>query len=1104
MLLQRYFVPEGTDPFSMFEYEKHDVEIKHHVTGKVIFSMRGAEVPKHWSKNARDVLVSKYFRKAGVPKELGCAYSPKELKEKGIPQWLAPAKGQPGMVHTGGETSIRQVVHRMVGHWAFTGWCNGYFGKDEAVAKAFYDDMAYILLNQMAAPNSPQWFNTGLWWAYGITGPAQGHQYVDLSSDTKIIFMGDDRIDAVKQELMKFVQPSPNSYERVQAHACFILDVKDTLLGDQGIMDWYAREARIFKFGSGSGANVSKLRAEGESLTSGGKSSGMLSWVEVADRSAGAIKSGGTTRRAAKMVCLDMDHPDIEAFIGVKVKTEQKVAALKVGNDIVNKYAKAVWQAAQGLVVMEQKTGAALRSNEAVASAIRAAAHLGLPANYIDRAILLAEQGRSWNEFKMDLEYEGEAYTTVAFQNANHSVRIPSKFYTVCDRGDFWKQTWRTNGTEIAATSARDLEDQIAYAAWYCGDPGVQFDTIINDWNVTPLDARINASNPCSEHMRPDDTACNLASLNLMRFFKDGVFNVEAFTKAVHLYQIMLDITCTMAHLPDKHSAAAVYLYRDTGLGYANLGAMIMSMGLAYDSDEARGICGAITSLMHAQAHVTSGKLAAQMGAYPRFTVNRESHLRCVRNHIRAANVVFDTVAGGFEQLTVKPVPINWAYLSENSLADWNDRLWREAYQLGNDHGYRNAEMTVIAPTGTISIIMDCDTTGVEPMIGLSVYKVLAGGGSMTLAPAEAVINGLKTLGYGSESQKIAEDLAYGREFKFKYPEHERVFDTALPSPFSGRSIPWPAHVKMMAAAQSFISGAISKTVNMPYSATIDDIKQCYRMSHDLGVKAVAVYRDGCKLSQPLNVLNLNKQDEPEPALEKSQELPDRGDESVIEMTERVTAKIQELLEGAVKGGLASPIQSKVRVRLPSIRQPGISVSVGFGPGNLYVSTVRYEDGKLGEIWIEYSADSGLISAMIKQMCKLANVALQYGVPTEAVLKTMIESRFEPNGMVTGHPYIKSATSLVSLAGRIIAYHELGDTSVLNIQPDAKLSVAETAEVEGIIAADVHSESTAGLMNTVGVVITGEVCPNCGSHQLQPAGMGCKRCVRCGYSGSCG
>lgn len=1138
MIIKRLFTKVGENPYDMCDYVKHDVDIRHHATGKSILRMTGMEVPAHWSTNARNTLVSKYFRKAGVPKHTtpqpGCQHS--------VPDWLRPHGPSPtgSQSDIGGETSVKQVIHRIVGHWTFVGYLNGYFDvspeeaasrraerredASEAIgipnilrgenAKAFYDEMVYMFLYQMGAPNSPQWFNTGLWWAYGIEGSPQGHWYIEASHQTCVLdghrWWADEpqvRDDAHRNDFGKYVvrgstseasdhiaslaRQSPNAYQRVQAHACYIIRVEDSMMGPSGIYDWIQQEARIFKYGSGAGANLSNLRAKNERLSGGGKSSGMMSWMRIADVSAGAIKSGGTTRRAAKMACLNIDHPDIADFINCKVDAELKVAAMHVGSKAIHRHCGLIMEAA---IACGEKQSTAIRQHSSVRQRMKDAAAAGVPHNYIDRAIQLVEQGvKSWPGDVLDLEYEGECYSTVPFQNANNSVRVDGKFLQASKDGRQIELVPRTGG-QGTMVSASELEDKIAYAAWFCADPGVQYDDIINDWNVTPKDGRINASNPCSEHMRLDNSACNLASLNLMRFVDDtGVFMIPRFRHAVRLWTIALDITNTMAHLPSKESAISTYLYRDIGLGFASLGAVLMSAGIAYDSPEAIAYAGAISALMHGQANLTCAEMASSLGPYPRFARNADDHLRCMANHMVAAGCPIRP-SPSFNGLTVTPTCIDWSSMPKNADPEFRNavnEVWTLAFTVASTDGMRCAEATVIAPTGTIAIVMDCDTTGIEPMLGLLVQKTLAGGGTMMVAPAEALSLGLKSLGYsGDKLAGILASITETRSMSGLEARHQAVFDTSFPDPKTGRSIPWQAHIRMMGAVQAFISGAISKTVNMPHDATIQDVRDAYRMGYYVGAKSIAIYRDGSKLSQPLVVPGLDAGEEVESS-------PENPSVAVLD----VAGKIRLLLEDAAKSGLTSPITSGVRVRLPSVRTPGINVAVSFGLGKLYVSTVRYDDGKLGEVWIEYSADQGIVSAMMKQLCKLINVSVQYGVPPEAILKTMMESRFEPYGMVGDHPYIKTAPSVINLAARIIAYHELGDESVLNIMPDVKLTAQQEREVVGVLRA--HNESR-GMIDIVGPTITSEMCPSCGSPEYIPSGAGCKRCVKCGYSGGCG
>jgi ribonucleoside-diphosphate reductase alpha chain len=627
LLFQRRFTKEGISPFDMFEYDYRTSIIKN-PTGEVLFEMNNVEVPKQWSQIATDILAQKYFRKAGIPQPDGSL---------------------------GRETSAKQVAHRMANCWRVWGERFNYFNSEKD-ARVFYEELVYSILNQACVPNSPQWFNTGLHESYGITGKPQGHYFVD-AKDAKL-------------------KKSTSAYERPQPHACFILSVDDDLVNDGGIMDLWIREARIFKYGSGVGTNFSRIRGEGEKLSGGGTSSGLMSFLKIGDRSAGAIKSGGTTRRAAKMVCLDLDHPEIMSFINWKMEEEKKVGAL-------------------------------------------------VAAGY-------------------DNSYEGEAYLTVSGQNSNNSVRIPNEFFKVLEENGDWELKARTNGKVMKKIPAREVWNQINYAAWRCADPGTQYDTTINEWHTCPQGGRINASNPCSEYMFLDNTACNLASANLMKFFdtEKNIFDVEGFAYTCRLWTTVLEISVLMAQFPSKEVAQLSYDYRTLGLGFANLGTMLMVSGIPYDSEKARGIAGAISAIMTGASYKTSAELASVLGAFPEYEKNREDMLRVMRNHRAAAYDASDV----YEGLSLKPVGINAKYCPDYLLSA-ACKAWDDAVELGEKYGYRNAQTTVIAPTGTIGLVMDCDTTGVEPDFALVKFKKLSGGGYFKIIN-QSVPQALKNLGY--------------------------------------------------------------------------------------------------------------------------------------------------------------------------------------------------------------------------------------------------------------------------------------------------------------------------------------------------------------------
>ena len=645
LTVNRKFTAGGLDPYSSVSWSKRTSRITN-PDGTVVFEMADAEVPATWSQVAADIMVSKYFRKAGVP----------QYDDEG-----KPLRDEHGAQKTGPERSARQVIHRLAGCWRYWGEKYGYFNSVED-AQAFYDELAYMLVNQMAAPNSPQWFNTGLNYAYGITGPAQGHYYVD---------------DATGE-----VRLSEDAYTHPQPHACFIQSVADDLVGEGGIMDLWVREARLFKYGSGTGTNFSTLRGEGEPLSGGGTSSGLMSFLRVGDRAAGAIKSGGTTRRAAKMVCLDVDHPDIEAFVTWKADEENKVEAL---------------------------------------------IEAGYPS-----------------------DYNGEAYATVSGQNANNSVRVTNDFIKAVDEDRNWNLIRRTDGKIHRTVKARDLWHKIAEAAWRSADPGLQYDTTINEWHTSPESGRINASNPCSEYMFLDNTACNLASLNLLKFvdLETGDVDIEAYRHAVRLWTIVLEISVLMAQFPSREIARLSFDFRTLGLGYANIGTVLMIRGLPYDSDEARAFTSAMTAVMTGESYATSAEMARVLGPFPGYAANERHMLRVIRNHRRAA---YDAPQSEYEALSVLPMPLDQT-LAPAPLVQAAHEAWDRALAGGELYGYRNAQTTLLAPTGTIGLLMDCDTTGVEPDFALVKFKKLAGGGYFKIAN-QSIKPALRNLGYSEQER---------------------------------------------------------------------------------------------------------------------------------------------------------------------------------------------------------------------------------------------------------------------------------------------------------------------------------------------------------------
>src|ERR671921_841219 len=899
MRIERRYTKSGQSPYSSLAFRLATSEIRN-PDGSVVFKLENIEVPETWSQVASDVLAQKYFRKAGVPAHL------KKVEENDVPSWLwrsvpdeAALASLPEDQRFGSEISSKQVFDRLAGCWTYWGWKGGYFSSEED-AQAFCDELRYMLALQMCAPNSPQWFNTGLHWAYGIDGPGQGHFYVDFETGK--------------------LTASTSAYEHPQPHACFIQSVADDLVNEGGIMDLWVREARLFKYGSGTGSNFSRLRGEGEKLSGGGRSSGLMSFLKIGDRAAGAIKSGGTTRRAAKMVIVDTDHPDIEDFIDWKVKEEQKVAALVTGSKINQKHLKAIFKACvncegSGDDCFDPDKNPVLRRE------IKAARRSHVPDNYIKRVIQFAKQGYTDIDFPIyDTDWDSEAYLTVSGQNSNNSVSLTDDFLRAVENDADWHLTARKDGKVVKTLKARDLWEQIGHAAWASADPGLHFNTTMNDWHTSPAGGRIRASNPCSEYMFLDDTACNLASANLLQFFDRATktFDADSFEHACRLWTVVLEISVMMAQFPSREIAELSYEYRTLGLGYANIGGLLMTMGLPYDSAEGRALCGALTAIMTGVSYATSAEMASELGPFARYAENADSMLRVIRNHRRAAH----GEDLGYEFLSVNPVPLDHKSCPDQNLVEHAKAAWDRALELGSTHGFRNAQATVIAPTGTIALVMDCDTTGIEPDFALVKFKKLAGGGYFKIIN-QAVPDALRALGYreseiaeieayavghgslrqapainpgslrskgftNDEIEAVEKGLKSAFDIKFvfnkwtlgedfltqtlKVPaeklndpsfellahlgfskadveaanihvcgamtlegaphlkaEHLPVFDCANPCGRIGkRYLSVESHIHMMAAAQPFISGAISKTINMPNDATVRDCEAAY------------------------------------------------------------------------------------------------------------------------------------------------------------------------------------------------------------------------------------------------------------------------------------
>nr|WP_213396103.1 vitamin B12-dependent ribonucleotide reductase [Yoonia sp.] len=1106
MKIERNFTTEGADAYAALAFKTTTSEIRN-PDGTIVFKLDDCEIPASWSQVASDVIAQKYFRKAGVPS------ATTKVKEKGVPEFLwksVPAKN----ATFGGEISAKQVFDRLAGAWTYWGWKGGYF-TTEADARAYFDEMRHMLASQRAAPNSPQWFNTGLHWAYGIDGPAQGHYYVDYQTG----------------ELTK----STSSYEHPQPHACFIQSVADDLVNEGGIMDLWVREARLFKYGSGTGTNFSSLRGEGEKLSGGGKSSGLMGFLKIGDRAAGAIKSGGTTRRAAKMVIVDADHPDIEEFINWKVIEEQKVASIVAGSKMHERYLNAIFAAIKSwdgeeIAAYDPKT------NETLAAAVKDAKRSAIPETYIKRVLDYAKQGHTSIEFPTyDTDWDSEAYSSVSGQNSNNSIRVTDAFLKAVENDEMWKLINRKNGEVAKIIKARDLWEQVGHAAWACADPGIQYHDTVNAWHTCPEDGAIRGSNPCSEYMFLDDTACNLASMNLLTFYKDGQFQVEDYMHATRLWTVTLEISVMMAQFPSKEIAQRSYDFRTLGLGYANIGGLLMNMGFGYDSAEGRAMGAALTAIMTGVSYATSAEMAGELGAFPGYAKNANHMLRVIRNHRNAAYGKAD----GYEALDVKPVPLDHANCPDDRLVKLAVESWDEALRLGEAHGYRNAQVSVIAPTGTIGLVMDCDTTGIEPDFALVKFKKLAGGGyfkiinqsvpaaleklgygsaqieeiiayavghgSMGQAPAinhtslighgfgqaeldkvegalrsafdirfvfnqwtlgqdfctktlgipEAKLNDptfdlLRHLGYSKQDIEAANDHVCGtmtlEGAPFLREDHYSVFDCANPCGKKGkRYLSVDSHIYMMAAAQSFISGAISKTINMPNDATIEDCQKAYELSWSLGVKANALYRDGSKLSQPLASALVEDDDEAREVLESG-----NHHEKAAVLAEKIVEKI-----------IIREIRNREREKMPQ-RRKGYTQKAIVGGHKVYLRTGEYESGQLGEIFIDMHKEGAGFRAMMNNFAIAVSVGLQYGVPLEEFVDAFTFTKFEPAGMVQGNDSIKNATSILDYIFRELAVSYLDRTDLAHVKPEgAAFDDIGRGEAEGVANVRTPSENAA-------------------------------------------
>jgi ribonucleoside-diphosphate reductase alpha chain len=921
--LRRYYTEPGVHPFDAVEWELRDARIGH--GGKVSFEQVDVEFPKTWSQNATNIVAQKYFR------------------------------GQLGSPER--ERSVKQMIGRVAGTIADWGRQRGYFATGED-GDTFEAELTHILLHQIAAFNSPVWFNVGF-------------------------------------------------EEQPQCSACFILSVEDTM---ESILAWNTKEGMIFRGGSGSGINLSNIRGSTETLAKGGTASGPVSFMRGADSWAGTIKSGGKTRRAAKMVVLDVDHPDIQEFIWCKAKEE-------------------------------------------------------------DKALALRDAG-------FDMSIDGDGFTSIQYQNANNSVRVSDQFMHAVEHGDEWDLIARKDRKPLRSLDARALMSEIAEAAWRCADPGVQYDTTINQWHTCPNSGRINASNPCSEYMHVDDSACNLASLNLMKFRRaDGTFDVASSEHALDIVFLAQEIVVGASSYPTEGIAQNANAFRQLGLGYANLGAFLMSNGMPYDSDAGRGTAAAITALMTGRAYRRSAQAAAAVGTYERYEENCEPHNAVMRMHRDASYAIPDTTCSDGELLAAAR------------------RSWDDAVELGDAHGYRNAQATVLAPTGTISFLMDCDTTGVEPDFSLVKFKELVGGGQMTIVNRTVPL-ALQELGYADEQVEQIEAHINEHNTIVGAPglkdEHLPVFDVAV----GQRAISHMGHIKMMGAVQPFISGAISKTVNLPETATVDDIADAYLQAWRLGVKALAIYRDGSKTAQALRT-------------DAQKDLPLTGQEAIDKAVAEALAKVEP-----------------ARRRMPRERK-SLTHKFSIGGHEGYITAGTYEDGTVGEIFLtDIGKEGSTLRGMMNSFATAISIALQYGVPLETLVRKFSYMRFEPEGMTmnTEIPFAKSLPDYIMrwLASRFldadvqedlgimtpaVRARKMAQDAILSVSGDTASPATPTAGA-GDGGAGSHAPTSA-LTDTPPVVPAkmtgldlGPACSQCGG-MMQRTGS-CYTCSSCGNNTGCG
>lgn len=1067
-------------------------EVRDFKTKAIIFEQDDVEVPAQWSQSAADNLANKYFRKAGVPYFEGGNLATHGIREQGLPTWLCASEVLETHVQTfGRETSARQVFHRMSGCWTYWGWKHGYFQagtenqpwraegeefeKAEQNAQVFYDEMFLVLAKQYGAPNSPQWFNTGLHWAYGIRGKDNGQWYVP------------DRGEGETTASIFDAKRAPDSYERPQPHACFLTGIEDNLVGENGIMETWNTEARIFKYGSGSGVNISPLRSKWEKLSGGGRASGIMGWLKIGDATAGAIASGGTTRRAAKMVMVDDDHPELLEFIQWKEREEHKAASMFVGSKLIEMYAK-------GSLAPELHSLIPLQT--------KARLDQGFPATVFG------------------IGYEEEANRSIDGQNSNNSVRLTDAFMDAAARDSSWSFKYRTSEKRMSPVLASGIWSDICRASWASADPGIIFDDTVNAWNTCAADGRIRTTNPCAEFHHLDWSACNLASLKLTAFIlPDASFDVKTFIHVCRLLSVVLDISVTMASFPAPEFAVGAYNYRTFGLGYMDLGGLLMELAIPYGSDEGRQLAACITSLMTATAYKTSAEMAKTLGPFPRWEANKPYFNKVMSNH---GSAHLYPLNDDFQDLNVQPycvarnIPMKWNSIYEAGIEAWDDVCHAESF--------RNAQATLIAPTGTIYLVADATTSGMEPDFALVKMKNLAGGGNMFMVN-KSVGAALYRLGYEQHVvEEVVKLLKEGRPFKSispgkigePWPDHVlKVFECA-------NELSPDAHIKMLAAIQPFLSGAASKTINMPEETTIQSISDTLRRCHELGIKAVALYRNNSKLAQPLEEIKEKKLEGFEggiggvfpaghyvmPTAIHTVTIGGGGGSGPAKLYQGSVSRALGVSESKI--GSLSEFNAKVgkdgwlettklgrgaREYLPWRREGGYTQKTKIGDRgkeqSVFWHAGNYEDGRLGEIYIELAKQGSMMRAAANCIAIAVSIGLQCGVSLDRYVDEFIGVKFEPEGFVEGHDEINFASSFIDMIFRDLAITYLGRDDLRK-----STSLASVSDPTKIVALD-----RTAMAVTTGARPTGDGCPKCGGQLVQDGK--CKMCTNCAYNEGC-